>query len=330
MEYVFAGRTGVRVSRLGFGTMSFLGDADEAACRALFARCRDAGINFFDCADKYNAGRAEEMLGKLVAGCRDEIVLFTKAYFPTGDGPNDRGASAYHLERAVEASLRRLGTDRIDFFFLHRFDDVTPLDETLRAVERRGQAGKILYPAASNFAAWQAARALGVAEAHDWSPIRAVQPMYNLLKRQAESEILPLARAEQLAAFTYSPLGAGLLTGKYGPGRSPNAGRVKDNPMYGYRYGEKSYYEIAAAFTELAAEIGHHPVSLAVAWVAAHPAVTAPLLGARDVKQLEPALAALEIDMTPELYDRIAALSPAPAPATDRNEEGTEVEFGQR
>lgn len=330
MEYRFLGRTGVRVSRLCFGTMSFGGDADEATSAALFARCRDAGINFFDCADKYSHGGAEEILGRLVEGCRDEVVIATKAYFASGDGPNDRGSSRYHLVRAVEASLRRLGTDRVDFFFLHRFDDVTPLEETLRGIELLVQQGKILYPAVSNFSAWQAARALGLAERFSWAPITCMQPMYNLLKRQAEVEILPLAEAEQLGVLTYSPLAAGLLTGKYGVDRRPDAGRVVDNPMYATRYGAPSYYEVADRFAAFARDRGHHPASLALAWVASHPAVTAPLVGARSLEQLEPCLRALEIDCTPELRAEISALSPEPAPATDRNEEGTEFSYGDR
>src|SRR5258706_15982345 len=215
MEYRFLGRTGVRISRLGFGTMSFGGDADEATSRALYARCRDAGINFFDCADVYAKGRSEEILGKLVANSRADVVISTKAYFPTGSGLNARGASRYHLVRAVEASLRRLGMDYVDVFFLHRFDEATPLEETLRALETLVQQGKVLYPAVSNFAAWQTALALGHARAAQHQPIVAVQPMYNLLKRQAEVEILPLARADGLRGLTYSPLAGCLLSGGY-------------------------------------------------------------------------------------------------------------------
>ncbi|MEQ9321371.1 MAG: aldo/keto reductase, partial [Polyangiaceae bacterium] len=135
MEYRFLGRTGVRVSKLAMGTMSFGGEADEETAAAMFGRCREAGVNFFDCADVYQGGRSEEILGRLIAGCRDEVVVATKAYFPTAGDPNARGSSRYHLVRAVEASLRRLATDRIDLFFLHRHDDVTSLEETLRAVE---------------------------------------------------------------------------------------------------------------------------------------------------------------------------------------------------
>ena len=330
MEHGFLGRTGVRTSRLAFGTMSFGGDADEGESARMFAACRDAGVNHFDCADVYAGGRSEEVLGRLVAGCRDDVILATKAYFPSGQGPNDRGTSRYHLVRAAEGSLRRLGTDRVDVLYLHRFDDVTALDETLRAVDDLVRSGKVLYPAVSNFAAWQVAKALGMQAAMGLSPLVAVQPMYNLLKRQAESEILPMAQAESLAVFPYSPLAGGLLSGKYGPGTRPASGRIVDNKMYATRYGDPSNFDVAAAFTELAQELGHHPVSLAVAWVAAHPGVTAPLLGARSLEQLEPALRALQVDMTDDVRERISALSRAPAPATDRNEESSKHNFGGR
>ncbi|MEM1030592.1 MAG: aldo/keto reductase [Myxococcota bacterium] len=332
MEQRFMGTTGVRVSALAFGTMSFGAEADASVSAALYRRCRDAGVTTFDCADVYSGGEAERILGRLVAGHRDQVVLTTKAYFPVAaGGPNDRGSSRYHLVRAVEASLRRLDTDRIDVFFLHRFDDETPLEETLRGVEQLVREGKILYPAVSNFAAWQTARALGVAERYGWAPVAALQPMYNLVKRQAEVELLPLARAERLAVFPYSPLGGGLLTGKYGANRGPEAsGRLVDNALYGARYGGRDDHAIAEAFTALAAELGHHPVTLAIAWVASHPAVTAPLLGARNLQQLEPALAAATVRLDPDTRARISALSPAPPPATDRSEEQTGHSYGAR
>jgi len=331
MEQAFLGNTGVRVSSLAFGTMSFGGDADETTSSDLYRACRDAGVNVFDCADVYAGGRSEEILGRLVEGHRDQVVITSKAYFPTGEqGVNDRGTSRYHLVRAVEASLKRLGTDRIDVYFLHRFDDVTPLEETLRGMEQLVQQGKILYPAASNFAAWQTAKALGIADRHSWARIAAVQPMYNLVKRQAEVEILPMAEAEGLAVFPYSPLGGGLLTGKYGSENQPSSGRLVDNKMYEVRYGDRSVFATAEAFTSLAAELGHHPVSLAIAWVASHPGVTAPLLGARNLEQLEPALAAAEITLDEEMRARISALSPEPPPATDRNEERSAHNYGKR
>jgi aryl-alcohol dehydrogenase-like predicted oxidoreductase len=330
LSYRFLGNTGVRVSSLCLGTMAFGAEADEATSSALFGRARDAGINFFDCADVYAKGESERLLGKFSASCRDEVVISTKGYFPTSKDVNARGSSRYHLVRAVEASLRRLGTDYVDVYFLHRFDDATPLEETLRGLEQCVQQGKILYPAVSNFAAWQAARALGVAERHGWAPIVCTQPMYNLVKRQAESEILPMAQAEGMAVVSYGPLGGGLLSGKYGGGKRPKGARLSKNKMYRIRYGDDAYYQAAERYGVLAAELGHHPVSLAIAWVARHPAITAPLIGARNLEQLEPCLAAADVELDDDSYARVASLWPSPPPATDRNEETSAHNYGVR
>ena len=330
MEYVFLGTTGVKVSRLAFGTMSFGGDADEATSAALFARCLDAGINVFDCADVYAKGRSEEILGRLMREKRNSLVLTTKAYFPTGDGPNDRGSLRYHLVRSVEASLSRLGTDRIDVFFLHRFDESTDLEESLRAVDDLVRAGKILYPAVSNFAAWQAMKALGIGRAKGYQPIVAIQPQYSLAKRQAEVEILPMAASERLAVFPYSPLGGGLLSGKFGRSERPSEGRLVTNEMYKKRFGESDDYVLAERFRELAGERGIHPVTLAVAWAMHHPSVTAPLLGARNVAQLEPALAAADLSMDAAFRREISALSRTPPLATDRADETEGAFLGRR
>ncbi|MCS3696734.1 aldo/keto reductase [Salinibacter ruber] len=326
----YLGDTGVKVSPLCLGTMTFGGTADRATAAAMFRRCREAGINVFDCANVYEDGRSEEILGELVADCRDEVVLTTKAYFPVGDAPNARGASRYHLVRAVEDSLRRLDTDRIDVFFVHRFDEQTRLDETLRALDTLVQQGKVLYLGASNFAAWQVMKALGRQRAEGWTPFHVIQPMYNLTKRQAEVELLPMARSEDLGVLSYSPLGGGLLTGKYGVDRRPDDGRLVENPMYQTRYGADVHYEVAERFTTFAEEHGYDPVSLAVAWVAHHPAVTAPIIGARTLDQLDGSLGALEIDMTEALRSDISALAPTPPPATDRVEERSEHTYGDR
>lgn len=330
MEYRFLGNTGVKVSELAFGTMSFGGDADEATSKKMFERCRDVGINMFDCANVYAGGRSEEILGKLIADDRENIIISSKVYFPTGKDVNARGASRRHILHSVEQSLRRLNTDYIDIFFIHRFDDYTSLEETLRALDDLVHQGKILYPAASNFAAWQIEKALGISAKKGLASFEAIQPMYNLVKRQAEVEILPMAQAENLAVFPYSPLGGGLLTGKYGPDTKPKSGRLIENKMYQTRYGADWIYEVAEQFTSLAKEHGFNPVALAVKWVATHPAVTAPLIGARNLEQLEDSLEAINIKMTPEFRDEISALSPTPAPATDRNEEQTEHNYGSR
>jgi aryl-alcohol dehydrogenase-like predicted oxidoreductase len=299
--------------------MSFGGDADAATSKVLYARCREVGINFFDCADVYAGGKSESILGELIAGSRDELVIATKAHFSTGQAPTDRGSTRYHLVRAVEASLRRLKTDRIDVLYLHHYDSTTALDDTLKSLELLVQQGKILYPAASNFAAWQVMRALGIAERQGWAKLACLQPMYNLAKRQAEVEILPMAAEMGLGICTYSPLAGGLLTGKYA--QKGAQGRLESNAMYKVRYGDPSHHDVAASLASLAQELGHHPASLAVAWVASHPAVTAPILGARNLEQLEPSLKALDVDMTPELRERIGLLSAAPPPAHDRTEE---------
>ncbi len=330
MKYRFLGKTGVKVSELCFGTMQLMDDADRETSIAMFHACREAGINIFDSADVYAGGRSETLLGELIQDCRDQVVVTTKAYFPRSKDVNDRGTSRYHLVRAVEQSLRRLQTDRIDLFFLHRWDEATALDDTLRALDDLVHQGKVLYLGASNFSAWQAMKALGIASRDRLAPLACVQPMYNLAKRQAEVEILPMAHAEQLGVITYSPLGGGLLSGKYGAEKRPASGRLTANKMYMTRYGGDTYYRIADDFNALAALHGHHPAALAVAWCAAHPAVTAPIIGARNMEQLKVVLRAAEIDMSEALYRAISALSPSPPPATDRNEESSAFNYGAR
>jgi aryl-alcohol dehydrogenase-like predicted oxidoreductase len=321
MDYRVIGRTGVRVSQLCFGTMSFGTTADEEASAQLFRRCRDAGINFFDCANVYAAGRSEEILGGLIQGSRDELVITSKVFGRMGDDVNQRGLSRRHIMQAVTASLKRLGTDRLDFYFVHQFDADTPIEETLQALDDLVRQGMILYPAVSNWAAWQIAKALGISAKEHLSRFECVQPMYNLVKRQAEVEILPLAASEGLGVIPYSPLGGGLLSGKYSSKEKPAQGRLVENTMYQKRYGDAVYYDTAERFTAHAKERGLHPATLAVAWVGSHPAVTAPIVGARSVEQLEPSLAALEVDMTEAWRAEIAALSVEPPPATDRSEE---------
>jgi aryl-alcohol dehydrogenase-like predicted oxidoreductase len=325
MEYRTLGRTGVQVSCLCFGTMSFGGVADEETSAAMFHRCREAGINFFDTANVYANGRSEEILGRLIADCRDEIVLTSKVGFPTGEDVNARGLSRRHVTLAVEASLRRLGTDRLDLYFLHTFDPHTPVEETLRALDDLVHQGKILYPAVSNWAAWQIATALGISAREGLARFACIQPMYNLVKRQAEVEILPLAQAQHLGAISFSPLGAGLLTGKYSPTRRPERGRLIDDTLQRKRYENPAYFQIAERFAAHAKERGVHPATLAVAWVMTHPAITAPIMGARNVAQLEALLAAADVPMTPEWRAEISALSVEPPPATDRSEERSGV-----
>jgi aryl-alcohol dehydrogenase-like predicted oxidoreductase len=313
------GRSGVQVSQLCFGTMSFGGDADAQESARMYRAGREAGINFFDSADQYNKGASEVILGELMRGEREALVVATKCFNPTGSDLNARGNSRRHVSRAVEASLKRLGTDRIDVLYLHQQDPLTPLDESMRAMEDLVRAGKVLYPALSNHAAWQTQQALGLQEARGWARLQAIQPMYNLVKRQAEVEILPMAQANAVAVVPYSPAGGGLLSGKYA--QKGAQGRLATNKMYESRYGDAWMHETAARFADFCRSRGWHPMSVAVAWVGAHPAVTAPIIGARSLEQLRASLDSVKIAMTPELRAEIAALSRTPAPATDRSEE---------
>lgn len=320
MKYKSVGKTGIKVSNLCFGTMSFGGNADEETSKAMFRRCREAGINFFDTANVYSGGRSEEILGECIADCRDEIILSTKVYYPMSKDVNAMGLSRRNIILEVENSLRRLKTDYIDFYFVHMFDENTPMEETLRALDDLQRQGKVLYPAVSNWAAWQIAKALGISAKEQLARFELIQPMYNLVKRQAEVEILPLAVSEEMGVISYSPLGAGLLTGKYGVNKRPEQGRIVDEGRYTDRYGDEMNFVVADNFNKYAEEHGMHPATLAVSWAMSNPAITAPIIGARNLEQLEYSIEAIDVDMTSEWRNEISSLSVTPQPATDRTE----------
>ncbi len=315
------GDTGVRLSALGLGALSFGTDINEADAALVIDHCLDAGVNHVDCADIYGGGRAESVLGQLLhsSARRDRLVVSTKVSFPTGRGANEGGSSRLHLTRAVDASLRRLQTDRIDLLYLHRFDTRAALDDQLRALDDLVQAGKIVYPAASNFAAWQVAKALGRCEQRGWARFAAIQPMYNLIKRQAEVELLPMAQSERLGVICYGPLAGGVLSGKYVGAEA--SGRFVEDPMYLARYRGIDANRVAAGLVDLARQAGAHPATLAVAWAAAQPGVTSVLVGGRSLEQLAPSLAAGQTDFSDDLLAAVSALTPQPPPANDRNEE---------
>ena len=323
MKFKPLGRTGIQVSELCFGTMAFGGDADAAEAAKMYRAGRDAGINFFDTADQYNGGKSEEILGGLIRGERDNLVIATKCFNPTGTDVNARGSNRRHVRRAVEASLKRLGTDRVELLFLHHYDARTPLDEHMRALEDLVRDGKVLYPALSNYSAWQTQAALGIQERANWARLQAIQPMYSLVKRQAEVELLPMAQANGLGVMAYSPSGGGLLSGRYL--EKGAQGRHTTNKMYGVRYGEEWVHDVAAKFVDFCRKQHLHPVSAAVAWVASHPAVTAPIAGARSAEQLKASLDSVKIEMTPALRAEFSALSRTPPPATDRLEENVRL-----
>jgi aryl-alcohol dehydrogenase-like predicted oxidoreductase len=321
MKYVNLGSTGVQVSELCLGTMTFGKEADRRTSAAIYRRCREAGINFFDCANVYSSGEAERILGGLITGERHRLILTTKVGGNMGAGPNREGLSRRHILQECEESLQRLNTDWIDVYFAHRFDPLVSMEESLHAFDMLVQQGKVRYIGVSNWAAWQIAGALGVCALKGFQPIRVIQPMYNLVKRQAEVELMPLAQNAGLGVMAYNPLGGGVLTGKYGLAPEKSTGRLADNAMYRKRYAEAWMFEAAQGLKAIGDEVGMSPVSLAVAWVARHPAVTCPIVGARSVEQLEPALKAPEIQLTAGLYERLGALAPSPPSATDRSED---------
>ena len=321
MEYRNLGKTGVKVSSLCMGTMSFGGKADKSASKAIFNKCLEAGVNFFDSANVYNDGESEKILGECIQGHRDELIITSKVYLPTGDNINDQGLSRYHITKEINKSLKRLKTEYLDIYFLHKFDHETAIENTLKTLDDMVRQGKVLYIGASNWAAWQIEKALGISREKVLERFEIIQPMYSLVKRQAEVEIFPMALEEELSVITYSPLGGGLLTGKYDFSKTPDTGRFAEKEKYQTRYKEKHYYETAERFIEFAKENGFHPVSLAIAWVQSHPAVTAPIIGANSVRQLEDSLNSINIDMTKELREKISSLSITPPPATDRLEE---------
>jgi len=301
---------GTNASRLCFGCMQFGGAADTAASHAMYALCREAGVNIFDTAHTYTGGASETYLGQLIGPERDKLIIATKAGYSGGSGRQN-------ILAQFDESRSRLGLDTIDILYLHRWDPVTELEETFEALCDLRQSGKIRYIGVSNFAAWQVMKSQAVAERFGVR-IDVLQPMYSLVKRQAEVELFPMARSEGLAVMPYSPLGAGLLTGKYLCGET---GRLSQDTRYAARYGQSWMQDAAKALSQFATDRAIDPATLAVAWAAHHPAVAAPIISARNTTQLEPSLKALDLSLGDEDYATIEGMSPRPAPATDRLEE---------
>ena len=301
---------GTPMSTFTFGTMQFGDRAAAAASQAMFDASRAAGITHFDTAYLYAGGASETLLGEFATPDRDNLIIATKVGYAGGAGHDNMVAQ-------FDVSRQRLQMDMVDILYLHRFDPNTDLRETLDTFATLKSEGKIRYVGLSNFAAWQVMKAVRIAHEFDLA-IDILQPMYNLVKRQAEVEIFPMAQDQGIALAPYSPLGGGLLTGKYAKG---GTGRLTEDSRYNARYGQDWMRQCAARLSELAESRNVDPSSLAVAWAAAHPSAPHPILSARSAEQLAPSLAAAEIDMTPELYAEIEALSQRPAPATDRLEE---------
>jgi aryl-alcohol dehydrogenase-like predicted oxidoreductase len=300
MELRPLGRTGIQVSELCLGAMTFGREADEATSRRMVDRFLDAGGNFIDTADVYSEGLSEEITGRTIAARRDEIVLATKVRFATGPGPNDVGLSRRHIRLGIEASLRRLGTDWIDLYQVHCWDERTPLEETLSTLDDLVREGKVRYLGASNFAAWHLATALGLSARREWERFSSLQPEYSLITRDIERELLPLCRAEGLGVLPWSPLAGGILTGKYRRGEdlpTGTRGGDADEPItFTYRLDDRAW-RIVDAVGKVAADLGKTSAQVALNWVVNQAGVTAPIIGARNLDQLEDNLAAVDFEL---------------------------------
>jgi aryl-alcohol dehydrogenase-like predicted oxidoreductase len=318
MEYRQLGRSGLRVSRLTLGTMTFggrgqfraVGQTDLEGARRQIDMALDAGVNLIDTADVYSEGAAESILGQALDGRRDHVLLATKARFAMGPGPNDVGLSRHHLIEACEASLRRLGTDHIDLYQVHEWDGQTPLEETLAALEHLVQSGKVRYVGCSNFAGWQVMKALGIADRTGLPRFASQQVYLSLQERSAEYEIVPSALDQGLGLLIWSPLAGGLLSGKYRRGVPPPPGSRHasewDEPPI---YDEGKLYDTVDVLVEVAEAHGVSPARVALAWLLARPGVTTVIVGARTDEQLADNLAAAELELSPEQVSRLEEVS---------------------
>ncbi|EAR49565.1 oxidoreductase, aldo/keto reductase family protein [Oceanicola granulosus HTCC2516] len=310
MTQTYKTLSGRPLSALTFGTMQFGGNADAAESRAMYDAARAAGINHFDTAVGYTDGASEEVTGRLIAHERGDVFLATKVAYAGGAGRDN-------IRTQFDQSRRQLGHDSVDLLYIHRFHPESDPQETFSTLAEMQEQGLVRHIGVSNYAAWQVMKAQAVAHALG-TRIDAIQPMYSLVKRQAEVELFPMCDDQGIGIHAYSPLGGGLLTGKYTGG---GTGRLTENEMYRKRYAADIYRAAAEKLGEIAAEAGAHPATLAVAWAAAHPARPSPIISARSLEQLRPSLAAVDYRLDDTLYDRLAALVPAPPKATDRAEE---------
>ena len=307
MDYVRLGSTGLKVSRVCLGCMTYGSSKwrawvlDEEASRPLLRRALELGVNFFDTADMYSDGVSEEVTGRALKDFakRHEVVLATKVFFPTGPGPNDRGLSRKHIFDAIDASLKRLGTDYVDLYQIHRYDPETPIGETLEALHDVVQTGKARYIGASSMWAWQFAEALALSDRRGWSRFVSMQNHYNLVYREEEREMLPLCRVEGIGVIPWSPLARGLLTGSRTRGKSDATPRAKSDDFVRQLY-EESDFDVVDRVLELAKRRGVPPAQIALAWLLRQPGVTAPIVGASKMEHLETAVAAVPIKLSDE------------------------------
>ncbi|MEY4362489.1 MAG: hypothetical protein RL391_1795 [Actinomycetota bacterium] len=319
MHHVQFGRTGLKVSRLCLGTMTFGYQCDEDTSRAILDAADAAGIDFIDTADVYPIGappdlfgRTEEIVGRWMHGRRDDYIVATKCFFPTGRKPWDSGNSRKNINRAIDASLRRLQTDYVDLYQVHSWDAETPIDETLSALQDLVTAGKVRYLGCSNFLAYQLARSIGRAEVLGISRFECIQPRYNLLFRENERELFPLCTDEKTAVIPYNPLAGGFLTGKHRPGAPTEGTRFTLGyaaGRYQERYWNDRMFESLEQIREIAEETGVSMATLAVQWVLANPVITSPIIGASRPEQLADAVAAVSAPLDAGVKQRLDTLT---------------------
>ncbi len=326
MEYRLLGNSGFKVPVLSFGTATFggsneffrgFGATDVAEASRLVDICLDAGVTMFDTADSYSLGMSEEILGKAIAGHRHQVILSTKAFFPLGRGPNDIGNSRYHLLKACEASLKRLGTDYIDLYQLHSFDALCPLEETLTTLDELVRSGKVRYIGCSNFAGWQLMKALALSDRHGWVPFVAHQAYYSLLGRDYEWDLMPLALDQGVGTVVWSPLGWGRLTGKIRRKQPmPEVSRLRTavTVEIGPQVEDEHLFKVVDALEEVAQQTGKSVPQIAINWLLQRPTVASVIVGARTEQHLRDNLGAVGWDLAPEHIAKLSAASVRTAP----------------
>lgn len=312
MRYRTLGNTGLNVSVVGLGTNQFGGKVDEAGTAAIVHRALDLGINFIDTANTYTKGGSEKAIGKAIAGRREEVILATKVGMKTGDGPNDLGASRWSIFRNVEASLKRLNTDYIDLYQIHRFDPTTPAEETMSALADLVRSGKVRYIGASNYAAWQLCHANSVAERWGWPKFVTIQPHYHMFERSIEAELIPYCQAFNVGVIPYFPLAGGFLTGKYRRGQAPPKGSRGESNPYVQKFFTDRYFTIIERLEAFAKERDHTLAELAIAWLIAKEPVCSVISGATSPGQVEENARAGTWELSAEEVEAIDAILDSP------------------
>ncbi|MBX4150545.1 aldo/keto reductase [Paenibacillus lautus] len=309
MNYRRLGNSGLKVSQLGLGTNAFGKRADQGTSARIIDHALDHGINFIDTANIYAGSESERIIGEALAGKRHNVVLATKAGLVSGQGPNERGSSRYHLQQELEDSLKRLKTDYVDLYQIHTFDPNTPLEETLRTLDDMVSSGKVRYIGASNYAAWEIMKALGISELRGYARYVSTQTSYSLADRTPELELVPLCVDQGVGIIPYFPLAGGILTGKYGQGAStPSGSRAETDPNFN-RFLEDRNLKLGQQVSQLAAEHGHSPSALSLAWLMNRPVVSTVIVGATKTEQLDDNLKSLEIEIDEALGSSLDEIS---------------------